>query len=178
MPQTSDIFKTSLVEKFEMKVAYDIPESDDTARRLATLQSLEQRLTSYAVMSKKQQQNYSRMDRAWRLLVRILTLGCVIMGALVGSESLSRNAAAALGLALAITNSISGTINEIVNKISKKLQHLHETSTTVLMAKIKLMKAYDQAMDDEKISAKEFQDIIDSMTAAIKAVSDHKDHKV
>lgn len=111
------------------------------------------------------------------MVVRIITLACVIMGSLVSSQHLNASTSAYLGLALVICNSVTGTASEILGKVQKKLDKLKDLSITVLLAKIKLAKTYDAALDDGNVNTHEYQQILDGLTAAFKAIEEQNGSK-
>lgn len=108
------------------------------------------------------------------MVVRVVTLACVVMGALVSSQRVDVDTAAYLGLALTICNSITGTATELLTKTRKKLERLQDLSITVLMAKLKLAKTYDAVLDDGCVDTREYQLILDGLSAAFKAIEDQK----
>ena len=140
------------------------------------LNDVEHKLDALARRNKRKKTLVSRFGLIWMMIVRLITLACIIMGAIVSSQVLPSSSITALGLALAIGNSITGTGNEIVSKLNTRLASLQGVSVTVMMAKVKLMKTLDQAMDDNYIDTKEFQNIVDCLSSAIKSVQGH--HKV
>lgn len=137
------------------------------------LNDVEHKLDALARRNKRKKTLVSRFGLIWMMIVRLITLACIIMGAIVSSQVLPSSSITALGLALAIGNSITGTGNEIVSKLNTRLASLQGVSVTVMMAKVKLMKTLDQAMDDSYIDTKEFQNIVDCLSSAIRSVEGH-----
>lgn len=109
-----------------------------------------------------------RILTIWQSISRIITLGCVVMSALIGNGSLEAKTVTLLGLILAISNCVNGTVGEILAKVNEKLAEINDAITVITLAKIKLMKGFDSALNDGTMDMNEYQGILDTLTGAMK----------
>lgn len=119
----------------------------------------------------------SRSIFALRSIMRVLMLTSVILGAIIGKGVLAADKSTIIGLVVAVCTALYGTLHELAMKLSQRLNSASDMSNIVLVANIKLTKAVDMAIEDEKVTAAEYGALIDILTSGISEIGGKNDTK-
>lgn len=125
-------------------------------------------MSSLANRNVSDRKRYSKIQTIWQSISRVITLACVVMSSLIGNGSMAASTVSMLGIVLAISNAANGMATEILVKVNEKLEEINESMTIITLAKIKLMKGIDSAMNDGIMDMNEYQGVLDTLMSALK----------